>query len=830
MATREQQIADFVSAVLADTSKSQAEKAATINAAAAANNVSQAEIAAATGYTQQQVASYLGAPAPTAAPATALAPTPAPAKTTGSDYHLQEVLQSNEPQAFKDLYVAIQSGQAKVVPVTVMGGMYNPSGDFIEEPTTEYAVFDAKGKEIPGVRVDANTGQINLPSAGGLLHVDAQIGPGGTLAPITDFGKQVSYTGGQSFMGGLRESVKELATSPATQILLSAFIPGAGEFLAAELNVSKAVGTALASAAVQVAQGVPLEKAIQNAAINAGVQAGSSSVMTDVVKAGVDPKIANALVSVGGSIAKTALQGGSSADIQKAVEAALAGSGTYSLTDSEALGRLVGGGVQGGTMGAATSLAGYLGGSKSTQPVSNAPISEVVVAPDVQVAGGEGLPEMPKPGLGQLFVDKFGRPISIGVMETDASGNSRLVAAPITGDAKTGYSYQVGGQNVGIPTSQIESLTKTGGLLGGRLDLSQMDFTPIDPKLTPEELKALLGDISEVPFKEIVDTPEFKAKYPEFANVIKSFGTLDAAEGAMGIDALMKIPGIKEAINAPYIRELESALAKDPTYAPFLEEYKRFTGKDYSPAQPTLNLGDLGEIVIQSTKLAAETPAVTPQNVFVYSVDPAAKTALAIDPSGKTVQIDITNNPDVTPNKTVNIDPKTNTIIAPGTVTPTSPTPKTVAPTVSVTPPTTPTPAPVEPATPGPAVPKTPTPTPKEPYTPVQPVDKPEVTVTPPTITTPADTTPTVTPETPTTPKTETKTPPKEKEPLFIYSYLSGPLRSPVVSAGAEKGPVSTVGLTAYRPAGEIESEETGKQRQDVWNEASLRLKDALGL
>lgn len=40
--------------------------------------------------------------------------------------------------------------------------------------------------------------------------------------------------------------------------------------------------------------------------------------------------------------------------------------------------------------------------------------------------------------------------------------------------------------------------------------------------------------------------------------------------------------------------------------------------------------------------------------------------------------------------------------------------------------------------------------------------------------------------------------------------------------------PVS--GLTSYRGAGEIESKSTGKPRRDVWNEASLRLKDALGL
>lgn len=40
--------------------------------------------------------------------------------------------------------------------------------------------------------------------------------------------------------------------------------------------------------------------------------------------------------------------------------------------------------------------------------------------------------------------------------------------------------------------------------------------------------------------------------------------------------------------------------------------------------------------------------------------------------------------------------------------------------------------------------------------------------------------------------------------------------------------PVS--GLTSYRGAGEIEGQKTGKPRQNVWNEASLRLKDALGL
>lgn len=42
--------------------------------------------------------------------------------------------------------------------------------------------------------------------------------------------------------------------------------------------------------------------------------------------------------------------------------------------------------------------------------------------------------------------------------------------------------------------------------------------------------------------------------------------------------------------------------------------------------------------------------------------------------------------------------------------------------------------------------------------------------------------------------------------------------------------PLATTGLTSFRGAGEIESSETGGKRQNVWNEASLRLKDALGL
>ena len=65
---------------------------------------------------------------------------------------------------------------------------------------------------------------------------------------------------------------------------------------------------------------------------------------------------------------------------------------------------------------------------------------------------------------------------------------------------------------------------------------------------------------------------------------------------------------------------------------------------------------------------------------------------------------------------------------------------------------------------------------------------------------------------------------------LFIYggtrpSTLSKTLGTSIPTVGTTTG--TSVGLGGR---GEIESKETGKKRKTVWNEESLRLKDALGL
>jgi len=76
--------------------------------------------------------------------------------------------------------------------------------------------------------------------------------------------------------------------------------------------------------------------------------------------------------------------------------------------------------------------------------------------------------------------------------------------------------------------------------------------------------------------------------------------------------------------------------------------------------------------------------------------------------------------------------------------------------------------------------------------------------------------------------------PKKEEEPRQIYPTVTGvpPKRRPrtPIITGATTPRLLADALAAYRPAGAIEGKGTGDERQDVWNEKSLRLRDALGL
>jgi len=122
-------------------------------------------------------------------------------------------------------------------------------------------------------------------------------------------------------------------------------------------------------------------------------------------------------------------------------------------------------------------------------------------------------------------------------------------------------------------------------------------------------------------------------------------------------------------------------------------------------------------------------------------------------------------------------------------------------------------------------------------------VTLPPVTITPttetPTLppTLPVETTPPVTTLPPVTTAPPTSRPPGRptKEPTYpvVIGVTPEPrprTRPPSTITGASPARLLADALAAYRPAGAIEGEESGKERQNVWNEKSLRLKDALGL
>lgn len=177
-----------------------------------------------------------------------------------------------------------------------------------------------------------------------------------------------------SFLGGLTGRIKDIAASPAGQMIISAIVPVLGQEVAASLKVSQAVGTAIASTAAQIASGVDPEKALQNAITNAVVSTGSNAVAKEINSAmtGMDKATAAAISNAAGSAlssaATTAAKGGSSSDIINSAVAGVAGSVTSSVTGDRVLGGAVTGGLTGGIPGAAAGAASAAARPSTTTP------------------------------------------------------------------------------------------------------------------------------------------------------------------------------------------------------------------------------------------------------------------------------------------------------------------------------------------------------------------------------------------------------------------------------------------------------------------------------
>jgi len=647
-----------------------------------------------------------------------------------------------------------------------------------------------------------------------------------------------------------------------TGIALTFMLPQLGNSLGASLLSSgvlaagttaataTAIGTAMASIAVQTAQGVPLEDAIKNAGVNLIVQTGATSAATqlnDVIK---NPAVTDALVNAGASAIRTAAAGGSTEDIQKNVLGAIAGSATTSATGDNIAGSTVSGAVTGGVAGALSGAASALGQEEATKPKD----TTTTKTDTTKTADATKLDPTT-----QSLVDAIKAEQASPTPSTELG---KVAQAPMTGGV------------VAIDPKDDQGP-------GPKIDLPKVGLSSTPVQVIP-------------PIPSSTDTLE-----PIVVTATQS-GTPSLSDTKGDILETITTPKTTTPFTPPVTGTYTPTITTTPS--PVITPTK--TPAPVSPDKPILDL--------ISNPIPAPTPTPVPAPVTPVPVTPTVPkpvTPLPITPAPVTptpVTPPVTTPVPVT-------KPVTPLVTTPVTPTPVSPdkpildlisstkptTP--VAPVAPVTPtpvPVTPAPVPVTPA-PKPVTPATPPEPAKPPVTPsvtpvsvvpttpetvgstaATPIDKPpappsgspvvseqdqrmlDLISPPPAPTTEPDQTlpevvETATPDKETTPTvTDTKTeeptpvdageeelPPEEveteattptdkyKPKLFIYGGTTpSTLSQSLGTGGTYSTGVATTGLTGSRGAGEIESKETGKKRRTVWNEESLRLKDALGL
>ena len=543
--------------------------------------------------------------------------------------------------------------------------------------------------------------------------------------------------------GSARESQFEAAnfsTQQLLQLALTFVAPQLGAQLASTMGVSQVVGSAVASTALQVAAGVPVEDALKGAIASAVIQTGSPAVATEinnglktvVTDTFLRDSVSNAAGSAIASGLTAAARGGNMNDIINSAVAGAAGSGVASAADSRALGAAVAGGLTGGRTGAIMGAAGALAAPTPSTPQQKTASAETVQ----QALASADLTPDERAAVEQAIQDVY-------------SSASTAQALPATAtDAATGTS------RIGSP------------------------FAANDPRF----LAALQKN------------PGLAKAFSEYTNTY----------------------GFTTPVTV-YKTLLEQELAKTPTDPTLLEEYKRVAGTDYTPAAAPVYQLETQYLTVPGYQPEITTaPGVTPEGAPAPATRPgvAPETAPGTAPAPAAAAA-----PGQAPAPSTGVAPLTEPALATaGAATPTGPggTGTTRAPSPVV-----------GPAGTAERVTETERITYPETYTPIADTLT-EVSAAAPEITTDIGAEPETAPG-------EKKAPTEKKQGtyrpgLLTTSTVTRPTSPLARALQGDYYPASSTGLTAYRPAGEIESEETGKERQDVWNEASLRLKDALGL
>jgi hypothetical protein len=527
-------------------------------------------------------------PTDTVTPTTTPSPTPAPT-TTGA--FVPEV--ANDPsQEFNTTYNTIQKGGVKVV---------------------DGQVVDASGNVLPAnpVSIGNNQYDLQIGSAGGIIHTVVNTNPStGQVAPITDYNKQVSYTGGVPG-GALLKDIVAIGLAYALPII--------GEAIAAELAVSTSVGTALAAIGTGVAQGKSIEDSITSAApaLIAGGIMSQLEIGNLVGQISTDPNLQNVINNVANSTVSTALKGGTAKDIFNNALASGGGTiigqaltpdlGTYGAS---IVGQgLATGAVTGSGLAGLTASAGTAGGLQATQNsymrdidnVLNSQASGVTpqkvsldfvdLSQGTQVAGPGGLPNDGfKPG--QMTQT------ATGLFTTLRLSDGSIVNVPVQ--------YNQGSNSLTTNSTNPEIVNQVKLLKITPENITKinpvfLDKTPINPNISAQE-QADLNKVSGASQRQ-VDLLKAGKSVDEYYNTYAYIQSLGTTANLIA-DELAKDP-----------------TGVDPSYDKMRAEYQKITGIPFNIASPAT---DLGEIIVTGK---------------VIKSDPTTNTSTIQTPDGVTINV-----------------------------------------------------------------------------------------------------------------------------------------------------------------------------------------------
>ena len=323
-----------------------------------------------------------------------------------------------------------------------------------------------------------------------------------------------------------------------TPFVVAYLIPVIGGEIATALGTSTEVGTAIAKTAVAVAQGTPVEDAIKNAATNllvsnvSGAITGTDSAKEFINSISTDPATVNVLNNVTNSVINTVAKGGTGNEILTNAVSAATGTVVGQGTDSSTAGQFVGTALATGSPTAAIGAAAGSAGSAAAKP--STPAGTPVASADDDVMG--------------QITKAFESP---AILTARSDLNEAINNANLTPEQREFLTSAM--KDVQLAQALPATMTDAGGGTPGRLGLP---FAANDPRFA-EALK---------------NNPQLIQKFIEYTNTY-GFNTPQ--------------------LNVVYKSLIESELAKDPTYQPLLDEYKKVTGTDYSPPAT-----DLGEITV----------------------------------------------------------------------------------------------------------------------------------------------------------------------------------------------------------------------------------------